>query len=382
MNAISPKTVRLTVNGQDETVHVPARAQLAEILRDDLNLTATHLACEQGVCGACTVLVDGKPVRSCLTFATDCEGRRVETLEGYRDDDVMDRLRDAFSRHHALQCGFCTPGMLASARDIVLRLDTPDEKRIRNELSGNLCRCTGYMGIVAAIAEVISQRAADGLPGHGAARIARGAPRGFAASEPVFEAPEADAAPTPASGTTTVEDGWTVVRRSVTLAHPLDRVWAHFGDLEAVARCLPGAELSEHDDTTFAGHVEVRFGPISARFAGEGSYRMDAATRSGRVDGRGKDRGGQSNIEGRLDYVVAPEGADSRVDLAFRFRIEGALGQFNRPELVNGLVDYILGEFVGNCDAVMSGGEVRASRGVSVWSVLKAMFAGLFRRKG
>src|SRR5690606_36061285 len=119
--------------------------------------TGTHLGCEHGVCGACTVLLDGKPVRSCITFSVACESRNITTVEGYDDDPVMQRLRLAFRANHALQCGFCTPGMLATARDIVLRLPDADEKRIRIELSGNLCRCTGYMGIVAAIRAVLDE---------------------------------------------------------------------------------------------------------------------------------------------------------------------------------------------------------------------------------
>lgn len=376
---IRPIPVRLTVNGQVEDVLVPPRTQLAEILRDHLNLTATHLACEQGVCGACTVMIDGKPMRSCLTFAQDCNDARIETLEGWQGDALMDQLRAAFTRNHALQCGFCTPGMLATARDLVERLDSSDEGRIRNELSGNLCRCTGYVGIVASIREVIDERIAAGVAGTGAAMPKPATPAGFAA----FDA-QSDPAPQTAEpvGETTMEDGWTVVRRTIPLSHPVDAVWAHFRDLPAVARCLPGAALSEVEGDRFAGHVGVKFGPISARFEGEGTFSADESSRKGRVTGRGKDRGGQSNVEGALAYEVRPGAAPdtSEVDVSFRFRIEGMLGQFNRPELVNGLVDYILGEFVANCDAVLSGGEVRKSKGVSLWAVARAVLAGFFKR--
>lgn len=173
-----------------------------------------------------------------------------------------------------------------------------------------------------------------------------------------------------------------MVRRRVTLDHAPAKVWEHFRDLPAVARCLPGAELAETDGRHFSGHVGVRFGPISARFEGEGDFTADDAAREGHVTGRGKDRGGQSNIEGALGFSVSPgDTPDSAaVDVSFRFRIEGMLGQFNRPELVNGLVDYILGEFVANCDAVLSGGDVREERGVSAWAVLKAMVRGWFRK--
>ena len=150
--------ISIQVNGRSISRPAEPRVHLGDFLRDELRLTGTHLGCEHGVCGACTVLVDGQPTRSCITFAVACEGREVTTIEGYDDDAAMQRLRQAFTRHHALQCGFCTPGMLATARDIVLRLPDADEARVRLELSGNLCRCTGYQGIVDAILDVLQQQ--------------------------------------------------------------------------------------------------------------------------------------------------------------------------------------------------------------------------------
>src|SRR4029077_10533075 len=150
--------IALTVNGTPRTGSPEARKTLADFLRDDLNLTGTHLGCEHGVCGACTLLIDGMPARSCITFAAACDGARVTTIEGLDDDEIAAELRTAFTREHALQCGYCTPGMLISARDLVLRLDTADERSIRVGLSGNLCRCTGYVGIVRAVRSVIEQR--------------------------------------------------------------------------------------------------------------------------------------------------------------------------------------------------------------------------------
>ena len=159
-------TVHLTVNGEPCRADVAGRTQLAELLRDHLHLTGTHLGCEHGVCGACTVLVDGRPIRSCITYAQACEGANVVTVEGLGDDPVGRALRDAFARHHALQCGFCTPGMLITAWDVVTRLAPTDEVDIRRELSGNLCRCTGYMGIVAAVRDVAQQRRGTAASGH------------------------------------------------------------------------------------------------------------------------------------------------------------------------------------------------------------------------
>jgi carbon-monoxide dehydrogenase small subunit len=152
------KPVTLNVNGQVQSAVAEGRCSLADHLREGLGLTGTHLGCEHGVCGACTVQLDGAPVRSCITLAAACEGRAVDTIEGFDDDPVMGRLRAAFTAEHALQCGYCTPGMLITARDIVLRLPQADEARVRLELAGNLCRCTGYRGIVRAILRVLAER--------------------------------------------------------------------------------------------------------------------------------------------------------------------------------------------------------------------------------
>jgi carbon-monoxide dehydrogenase small subunit len=156
-------TLNLTVNGQSVAAEVEPRTHLADFLREQAGLTGTHLGCEHGVCGACTVELDGAPARSCIQFAVRCEGAQVRTIEGFDDDAVMQQLRTAFNAEHALQCGYCTPGMLITARDIVTRLpqlvNAPDEARIRRELAGNLCRCTGYQGIVRAIQRVLRERA-------------------------------------------------------------------------------------------------------------------------------------------------------------------------------------------------------------------------------
>ena len=145
------KNLTLTVNAEPLTHVVEDRTSLADFLREDCDLTATHLGCEHGACGACSVLVDDVLTRSCLKFARQCEGQSVVTLEGLQDDAVMDVLKAAFHEKHGLQCGFCTPGMLITARDFLLRNKQPSEDEIRDALSGNLCRCTGYAGIVEAV---------------------------------------------------------------------------------------------------------------------------------------------------------------------------------------------------------------------------------------
>src|SRR5579859_1007036 len=150
--------ISLLINSQGFEELVEPRTHLADFLRDRLHLTATHIRCEQGVCGACTVLIDGSPARSCITYAVQCQGAEVVTLEGLENDPIIESLRKAFSIEHGLQCGFCTPGMLVIARDIVRRLPEADEARVRRELSGNLCRCTGYAGIAQAICRVLEER--------------------------------------------------------------------------------------------------------------------------------------------------------------------------------------------------------------------------------
>ena len=151
-------SIQLLINGREVCADVQGRTHLADFLREEQLLTGTNLGCEHGVCGACTLEIDGAPARSCITFAAACHGARVRTIEDFADDAVMLALREAFSAHHALQCGYCTPGMLMTARDIVLRLPHATEPQIRKELSGNLCRCTGYTGIVQAIQSVLAVR--------------------------------------------------------------------------------------------------------------------------------------------------------------------------------------------------------------------------------
>jgi len=145
------KTATLELNGTSTKLAVEPRETLADFLRERCGLTGTHLGCEHGACGACTILVDGRATRSCLQLAVMCDGRTVLTIEGLRNDPLTDLLRRHFHTCHALQCGFCTSGMLITARDILCRIKRPDAQAVRRELSGQICRCTGYANIVKAI---------------------------------------------------------------------------------------------------------------------------------------------------------------------------------------------------------------------------------------
>jgi aerobic carbon-monoxide dehydrogenase small subunit len=148
------RTVKLHVNGDAAEASVEPRETLLDVLRDHLGLTGAHAGCEQGACGACTVLLDGAVARSCLVFAVQCEDHAITTIEGVGRPDALHPMMEAFRRHHALQCGFCTPAMVLSAIALLDAQPAPTEAVVREALAGNLCRCTGYAGIVAAVLDV------------------------------------------------------------------------------------------------------------------------------------------------------------------------------------------------------------------------------------
>jgi len=165
---IDRHAIRLRVNGREHAPTVESRRTLADVLRHDLGYTGTHLGCEHGICGACTVLVDGAPARSCLMFGVQADGSEVTTVEGLADGEQLSDLQQAFSDHHALQCGFCTPGFLLLAQAYLGELGEaePSEAEVREVVASNLCRCTGYQGLVdAVLATARARRAAGGDAG-------------------------------------------------------------------------------------------------------------------------------------------------------------------------------------------------------------------------
>lgn len=169
---MSERTVRVTVNGVAREATVEARRTLTDLLREDLRLTGTHVGCEHGVCGACTVLLDGDAVRACLLLAVQVDGREVRTIEGLATDGQLHPLQEALRDNHSFQCGFCTPGFVMTAVALLEEGATPTEEELREELSGNLCRCTGYQSIVAGVAEAVRRgNGPGGGPGTDAERV-------------------------------------------------------------------------------------------------------------------------------------------------------------------------------------------------------------------
>jgi aerobic carbon-monoxide dehydrogenase small subunit len=158
---MSKRAISITVNGQAFAVTVEPRRLLSDVLREDLGLTGTHVGCEHGVCGACTVLVDGKPSRACLTFAVQMEGHAITTVEAVAADGRYSALQQAMHDEHALQCGFCTPGIIMTFEAYLKENADPSEAEIREVLSGNLCRCTGYQNIVAAVSKAAAAMRAE-----------------------------------------------------------------------------------------------------------------------------------------------------------------------------------------------------------------------------
>lgn len=349
---MSLQEITLTLNGETVTKPAEPRTHLADFLREDHLLTGTHLGCEQGVCGACTLYVDGRPVRSCITFATSCEGADVRSIEGFEADPLMARLRAAFTAHHALQCGYCTPGMLATAYDIVRRLPHADELRIRQELSGNICRCTGYAGIVEAIRDVLAsdppQAALQPLPRQRRAMTGSVTPVAAPSDEPAADLPPLDDA--------ALKDG-IELKREIALNALVGKVWAVLSDIPAVVACIPGASLDGPvEDGIVRGRCVVALGPMRASFAGTAKVTLDAAAQTGAVAGSGRDRLSRSSLDGVLRFALAAEGeAAACLKLSMRYRLKGPLAQFGRPALVAEIADRILAEVAGNIAARASG---------------------------
>ena len=403
--------INLTVNGKAVAANVEPRTSLADFLRDTLGLTGTHIGCEHGVCGACTLVIDAMPARSCITLAVACDGADITTIEGHDDDAVMRELRAAFSREHALQCGYCTPGMLASARDVVLRMPDASAEDIRIAMSGNLCRCTGYVGIVGAIERVLAERAANGAASTIEPRTALG-PAGsdratptapdnvgltHAASSPATASRASGQpaeAPVPAVGARSMDKPQSTLRQSFTVGHSRDRVWAFFGRLGEVTTCLPGTSLI---GTPTDDHVEprmrIKVGPIVAEFEGAADAVRDASSHAGTIRGSARDTRSSSMTRGEIRYALHEDqgGAATRVDVEVGYTLTGPLAQFGRSAIVQEIAARMTATFARNLQARLDAGDRGAGvapagppaaldAGSLVFSVLRDRIRAVLRR--
>jgi carbon-monoxide dehydrogenase small subunit len=369
--------VSLTVNGQDIRAEVAPRTHLADFLREQRLLTGTHLGCEHGVCGACTLLIDDAPARSCIAFAAACEGASVTTIEGLENDPVMVSVRAAFTAEHALQCGYCTPGMLVTARDIVLRLPDADAARIRLELAGNLCRGTGYAGIVRAIQRVLAERPSDSLA------LTRLAPLGTL-SRDAGEGQKATATPEKRlarvageGGARRESDGRVRARgdspdiaQTLRLSLPQEAVWRALQDPAIVANCIPGASLTSVDGTRIAGAMDAALGPLRARFVGTATLTY-GPDHTGEIAGEGQDSASATRLSGQARFTVAPDGdAASTLDLAISYALRGPLAQFARGPVVQDFAAEIARIFAANLEATLQGRTLAPVRQLGLFGLL------------
>ncbi len=386
--------ISLTVNGRAVSAEVEPRTHLADFLRDQLRLTGTHLGCEHGICGACTVLIDGAPARSCITYAVACDGLEVRTIEGFEDDALMTELREAFSREHGLQCGFCTAGMLISSRDIVQRLPGADERRIRTELSGNLCRCTGYVGIVKAVTSVAERQTAPAAPSPSqrpalGPSLSRSTGEGRKSPSPALEREREGPVAQRREGEG-AREGWTRIDESFVIAAPPGTVWRALADFPRVAACLPGAELTEHDARSVKGRLRVKLGPMAASFAGSATVQRDDAGMTGIAKGAGTDSNSRSRTRGELAYRLTPEsgGRQTQVAVSVQYDLQGPLAQFSRSNLARDFASRVVAEFASNLNRALAGGEAQAAEAPRplnalelIWSVIWNRLKGLFGRR-
>lgn len=335
--ADEPVEVRLTVNGTPAVLRLPPRHTLADALRDHLGLTGTHLGCEHGVCGMCTVMVDGEAARACLLFACQLDGSEVVTVEGLGRPDALHPLQESFGHHHALQCGFCTPGFLMSSYDLLSHKPGIAEEEIPEELSGVICRCTGYRNIVSAVVET-SREYPEGVPepGNCAHRALVGRAGGQAAGLPggaegTSDAQRADAASQDVEIVLPDSDPTVSVEVTTDLDVPFEKVWRVLDDVHLLARCLPGAELTEDlGNEHYTGRARVAVGPIKLSFTGV-AHITEHDRESGRIRvlAQGQDTGGaQTQADITLVAESTETGTGLQADAAVY--LTGRIAQFGR----------------------------------------------------
>ncbi len=388
-------TTRLTVNGTPAELTLPARVTLADALRDRLGLTGTHVGCEHGVCGMCTVLFDGAAVRSCLMLACQADGADITTVEGLGTPTELHPLQESFGRHHALQCGFCTPGFLLSAYDLLKHDPQVRAEDLPAELSGVICRCTGYRNIVAAVAAVADHyRPAD----DGAPRLppplnrtpaSLPGPRGACLSSRTVAAdlspvpsdqgpghaaagqhPDRIALP-PAEPTAIVE-----LTREIPL--PADAVTRILADIHLLARCLPGAELTaELGDDWYEGRARITLGPVRLSFTGV-AHVAERDERRIRVLAQGGDpASGQAQADITLTVTDRGRHATALAATA-RLYLTGRIASFGRS-LSGDVAAQMFGEFAAAIERAATGQAPAAARPAGALRLIAAVLARRLR---
>lgn len=330
--------VTMTVNGASVVLNLPARITLADALRDHLGLTGTHVGCEHGVCGMCTVIVNGEAARACLLFAVQLDGADVLTVEGLGKPDDLHPLQQSFGRNHALQCGFCTPGFLMSSYDLLTNKPDVAEEELPEELSGVICRCTGYRNILRAVAETQREHP-DGVPAPGNCAQRALVGRATGQTGPAADGRESDEDSEDSAGDVTAPadivlpqgDPTVVVDIRTEIDVPVDRVWEVLDDVPLLARCLPGAELTDDlGHNRYAGRARVSVGPIKLAFRGMAYIvEHDRSAQRIRIIAQGQDAGGAQT---QAEIVLRTESTNGGTALSADANVylTGRIAQFGR----------------------------------------------------
>lgn len=352
--------VNMTINGTAVTMSLPARVTLADALREHLGLTGTHVGCEHGVCGMCTVLVDGQAARACLLFAIQVDGAEITTVEGLGRPDNLHVLQEAFGRHHALQCGFCTPGFLMSSFDLLSHEPAIQRDDLPAELSGVLCRCTGYRNIVAAVNDV-AEAHRDGIPAPGncvprtlVGRSPAAALGTRSAEADRFATAQSDEIPPEPITLPAVEPTIDVNVNKAIAASP-DEVTRIFADIRTLARCLPGAELTDElGNGWYRGRVRVALGPIRLSFKGV-TQMIDQSTDRIVVRAQGRDSSGGS-AQAEVMMTAQPSASGTMLQAQAKVFLTGRIASFGRS-LVSDVSRGMFEDFARAVNRVVTGGE-------------------------
>lgn len=352
--------VNLTVNGSSTTLSLPARVTLSDALRDHLGLTGTHVGCEHGICGMCTVLVDGQAARACLLFAVQLDGAEITTVEGLGRPDDLHPLQESFGKHHGLQCGFCTPGFLMSSYDLLTHQPDVERDDLPTELSGVLCRCTGYRNIVDAVDEVANAHR-DGIPvpGNCSARTLVGrSPAVAAGSKGVDLAesgPGAESRSHPDHIAIPAGEPTITIDVTSNLESGPEEVARVFGDVRLLARCLPGAELTDElRDNWYRGRARIALGPVRLSFDGLAHILEQRADRLV-MQAQGQDAGG-GGARAQIVMSAQPSASGTELHAEAKVFLTGRIAGFGRS-LAGDVSRRMFEEFARAVDHAASGKE-------------------------
>ena len=375
--------VNLTINGTEVALSLPARVTLSDALRDHLGLTGTHVGCEHGICGMCTVLVDGDAARACLLFAVQLDGAEITTVEVLGRPDELHPLQESFGRHHGLQCGFCTPGFLMSSYDLLTHEPEVQRDDLPTELSGVLCRCTGYRNIIDAVDEV-AQDHRGSLPGPGncGQRTLVGRTSATSSAAAVVAESSLEEAPAERPQEIDLPAGDPAIDIDVIsqLTSGPNEVARVFGDIRLLARCLPGAELTDELGADwYRGRARIALGPMRMAFNGIAHIEEQSADRIV-MKAQGKDTGG--GAQARIVMTAAAvDGSGTALQAEAQVFLTGRIAGFGRS-LAGDVSRRMFEEFARAVDRAAAGEEepTAGARPPGAISLLLATIADRVRR--